>query len=142
MAAPAVRVWPATGSSGGFDTHSGQAATQERLLGDLAEGIASFQSTITEAGMADRVLLLTTSEFGRRVAENGSGTDHGLGNVLFAVGSSINGGVVGELDLVNLNEGDIMPMIDPRSYMAIGLDFLGGPTSEVFDSYEDLGVLA
>lgn len=129
--------------AGGFDTHSGQAATHERLLGELAAGIAAFQTQITAAGMADRVLLLTTSEFGRRVAENGSaGTDHGAGSCLLAVGSSVQGGVIGDLDLTNLLDGDVAPAIDPRSFLAAGLDFLGGPTNEVFDSYEDLGVLA
>jgi uncharacterized protein (DUF1501 family) len=88
------------------------------------------------------VLLLTTSEFGRRVAQNGSGgTDHGLGNCLFAVGSAVRGGVYGSLDLRHLHEGDIHPDVDPRSWMAVGLDFLGGPTNEVFADYEDLGVL-
>lgn len=129
--------------NGGFDTHSGQQATQERLLADLAGGIAAFQSAITKAGVADRVLLLTTSEFGRRVAENGSaGSDHGLGNCLLVVGSKLEGGVVGELDLAALTDGDIMPTIDPRSYLATGLEFLGGDTDEVFNSWEDLHLLA
>jgi uncharacterized protein (DUF1501 family) len=129
--------------NGGFDTHSGQAATQERLLADLAGGIAAFQSAVTDAGAADRALLLTTSEFGRRVAENGSaGSDHGLGNCLLAVGTSLKGGVVGELDLADLTDGDIMPTIDPRSYLASGLTFLGGDVDEVFDDWEDLHLLA
>ena len=128
--------------AGGFDTHSNQAATQDRLLGQLASGVAGFQAAITEAGLADRVLLLLTSEFGRRVAQNGSaGTDHGLGNCLLAVGATVRGGVYGDLDLAHLHEGDIHPDVDPRSWLAVGLDFLGGPTNEVFDDYEDLGVL-
>jgi uncharacterized protein (DUF1501 family) len=128
--------------SGGFDTHAGQAATQERLLGDLATGIASFQASVATQGLADRVLLLTTSEFGRRVAENGSaGTDHGAGSCLFAVGTTVNGGVTGDLDLAHLDQGDVMPMIDPRSFLATGLSFLGGDVGEVFDSWEDLGVV-
>jgi len=129
--------------AGGFDTHSNQANTHDRLLGQLASGIATFQSAIDDAGLSDRVLLLTTSEFGRRVAQNGSGgTDHGLGSCLFAVGSAVRGGVHGDLDLRHLHEGDIHPDVDPRSWLAVGLDFLGGPTDEVFADYEDLGVLS
>ena len=63
---------------GGFDTHADQAQHQSQLLQTLAEGVAAFQTDITAAGKADNVLLITWSEFGRRVAENAArGTDHG-----------------------------------------------------------------
>ncbi|HEY1281761.1 MAG TPA: DUF1501 domain-containing protein, partial [Acidimicrobiales bacterium] len=65
-------------NTSGFDTHANQAKTQERLLGDLAASIVHFEQTLAAAHLDDRVLLMTVSEFGRRVAENGSGgTDHG-----------------------------------------------------------------
>src|SRR5262249_10927494 len=65
-------------NTSGFDTHANQAKTHERLLGDLATGITRFEQALATAHVDDRVLLMTVSEFGRRVAENGSrGTDHG-----------------------------------------------------------------
>lgn len=126
---------------GGFDTHAAQTTTHASLLGDLAAGLADFWATIDAAGLSDQVLVVTTSEFGRRVAENGSaGTDHGLGSCQFAVGP-VQGGVVGDVDLVHLHDGDVMPNIDPRSLFATAVSWLGGPVDEVLAGYEDLGLL-
>lgn len=64
--------------SGSFDTYSNQRGQHDSLLRELAEALAAFRNSIREAGLWDRVLVTTYSEFGRRVAENGSaGTDHG-----------------------------------------------------------------
>ncbi len=128
---------------GGFDTHADQAATHATLLGDLATGLASFWKTVTDAGLADDVLVMTTSEFGRRVAENGSGgTDHGLGGCQFLLGGGVHQGVVGTADLAHLVDGDLGATIDPRSMYAEALEWLGGPTDEVLGSYEDLGLVS
>ena len=63
---------------GGFDTHSNQAEHHNRLLREVANGLSSFFNQLEAAKQAHRVVLLTYSEFGRRVQENGSrGTDHG-----------------------------------------------------------------
>src|SRR5262249_9359711 len=62
----------------GFDTHANQLGTQAALLTELSDSIAAFHADLAKAGQADRVALMTFSEFGRRVAENASaGTDHG-----------------------------------------------------------------
>ena len=63
-----------------FDTHADQAQRHPQLLADMATGIAGFLEAMQRQGRADEVLVITTSEFGWRVQENGSGTDHGDGN--------------------------------------------------------------
>jgi uncharacterized protein (DUF1501 family) len=111
---------------GGFDTHAVQADVHARLLTDLAEGVAAFWSDITAAGIADDVLLATTSEFGRRVAENGSGgTDHGAAGVSLVLGSSVSGGVHGVIDLDDLLDGDLRPVVDPLALQSLCLTWLG-----------------
>jgi uncharacterized protein (DUF1501 family) len=131
-------------NASGFDTHANQAATQQRLLTDLASGIARFEQELVAAHRDDRVLLITVSEFGRRVAENGSGgTDHGKASVQFAVGPMVKGGVYGELDLAHLDDGDVAAQIDARSLYAAALDWLGGPAEEILQGrFDPLGVLA
>ncbi len=117
-------------SMNGFDTHAGQLDRHELLLGELASGIAAFQHRLAEAGQSHRVLLVTTSEFGRRVTENGSsGTDHGKAGVQFVVGDAVStagtGVVFGTLDPGDLVEGDLRPVVDPRSLYATALDWVG-----------------
>jgi uncharacterized protein (DUF1501 family) len=122
----------------GFDTHAQQAGTHASLLADLASGVAQFFTTLEQKGHLDKVLLLTTSEFGRRVAENGSGgSDHGLGGVHLLVGSSVAGGVHGDVDLGDLVDGDLRAATDARSLYANALDWLGGPTDDVLGSTYD-----
>lgn len=121
----------------GFDTHAEQAPTHERLLADLAKGIEGFFNTLEQRKLADRALVLTTSEFGRRVAANGSGTDHGAAGVQFLVGPGVKGGVVGKADLADLDEGDLRPEIDTRSLYAAALDWLDGPTDEILGGHYD-----
>ncbi len=112
----------------GFDTHAGQLDTHEALLGDVAAGLEGFFATLAGSGDLDRVMVLTTSEFGRRAAENGSGgTDHGNGGLQFAFGPSVAGGVVhGEYQLGTLADGDIPLAIDTRSGYRAALEWLGG----------------
>ncbi len=125
-------------SAGGFDTHADQAARHPALLTDLAQGLDGFLSTMTAKGRADDVLVITTSEFGRRVQENGSGTDHGEASVHFLAGGKVNGGqVVGQANLANLDGGDLPIEIDTRSVYAVALDWLGGPTDEILRGHYD-----
>ncbi len=78
---------------GGFDTHAQQATVLPPLLADMANSLAAFYTDMGER--MNRTTVITMSEFGRRVAENGSGgTDHGHGNVMFALGNQVNGGRV------------------------------------------------
>jgi uncharacterized protein (DUF1501 family) len=122
----------------GFDTHAGQEETHNRLLTDVGRGITRFLDAMEAQGRADDVLVVTTSEFGRRVAENGSaGTDHGNGNVQFLFGTGVHGQIVGAPDLAHLDDGDLPVEIETRSLYAVALDWLGGPTDEILDGTFD-----
>ena len=124
---------------GGFDTHADQADRHDQLLTDLGEGIAGFLERIDADGHGDDVMLLTTTEFGRRVGENGSGgTDHGNGGLQFLFGPTVRGATtVGEFDLAGLDRGDLPTVVDTRSVYSVALDWLGGPTDEILDGPHD-----
>lgn len=84
-------------SFGGFDTHSNQPNTHARLLGGFSNSVDAFLQDVERMGKSDRVLLMTFSEFGRRVQENGSnGTDHGTAGPMFVIGSGVRGGIYGD----------------------------------------------
>src|SRR5207249_4035255 len=77
-------------SQGGFDTHAGQIAAHDRLMGQLNDAVAAFVADLKQQGNFDRVLLMTFSEFGRRVAENANGgTDHGTAAPMFVLGGAV-----------------------------------------------------
>src|SRR3954468_3363742 len=78
---------------GGFDTHSDQIAGQDPQLRDLSKALAAFRRDLAVRGIEDQVCTLVFSEFGRRVADNGSGTDHGAGGLMMAMGSGVRGGL-------------------------------------------------
>lgn len=129
---------------GGFDTHANQLDAHAALLADVGDGIAAFLARLEADGNADKVMVVTTSEFGRRVVENGSlGTDHGQGGCQFVFGPEVAGGrVVGGYDLANLSQGDLPTVVDTRSVYSAALDWLGGPTDEILDGPHDrLGLL-
>lgn len=131
-------------SASGFDTHSGQLDVHAGLLDDFANGVNAFFATIEAAGLTDEVLLASTSEFGRRVAENGSGgTDHGAGGMSFLIGSGVRGGVHGAIDLGDLLDGDVRPTVDPRVLYTACLDWMGVDVEQVLGHrYDDLPLLA
>ena len=110
-------------SLGSFDTHAGQRSDQDRLLGDLAAALKAFYADLEAQGLADKVVVMGFSEFGRRVAENDSaGTDHGEGSVMFALGRGVKGGIHGDSpDLEHLNQGDVIYKQDFRGVYAEGL---------------------
>jgi uncharacterized protein (DUF1501 family) len=107
-------------SLGSFDTHAGQRAQQDRLLGYLGNGLKAFYTDLAAHGNAKRVLAMTFSEFGRRVTQNASnGTDHGTAMPLFVVGGSVKGGVYGDHpSLTDLDNGDLKFHTDFRSVYA------------------------
>jgi uncharacterized protein (DUF1501 family) len=109
-------------SLGGFDTHTNQAGTHQRLLGEFGGAVAAFIRDMKEQGNLDRVLVLTFSEFGRRVKENASGgTDHGAGAPLFVFGGRVKPGVHGQapsLEPDDLFRGDVVHRVDFRSVYA------------------------
>ena len=78
-------------SMGGYDTHSGQVATQTNLLTQLAAAISFFQTTMDTMGTANDVTLFTASDFGRTLIQNGDGSDHGWGSHHFVVGGGVKG---------------------------------------------------
>jgi len=118
----------------GFDTHAAQRGVHEALLRELAEGVEAFYRDLEAQGNADRVLVLAFSEFGRRVAENGSaGTDHGMAAPMFVFGKRIKGGLYGQHpSLTDLVEGDLKHAIDFRSVYATVLDkWLGADPAKI-----------
>jgi len=121
----------------GFDTHARQLAAHAALLGEFADAVAAFHADLAGAGQADRVALLSFSEFGRRVAENASaGTDHGAAAPVFVVGPVATPGLVGpHPDFGTLDDGDLIHHTDFRSvYAALLEDWLGLPAAPIVGS--------
>ena len=83
-------------AAGGYDTHADQATSLPRNLKITCDALLAFQRDLEARGLDDRVLVQVWSEFGRRPAENGSGTDHGAGGASFVIGSRAKGTMVGE----------------------------------------------
>ena len=81
---------------GSFDTHSGEIFKHDLLWQDTAPAVGDFWDDVTEHGLADDTVIFMFSEFGRRIKDNGSGTDHGSGGVAFLIGNSVRGGHYGE----------------------------------------------
>ncbi len=81
---------------GSFDTHSGELISHAKLWDEVSSGIGDFYDDLKEHGREDEVIILVFSEFGRRIKDNGSGTDHGSGGVAFIIGSEIKGGMYGQ----------------------------------------------
>jgi uncharacterized protein (DUF1501 family) len=108
----------------GFDTHADQGPAHRQLLGELADGVGEFFRELDGTGNAGRVRLMTFSEFGRRVRENGSrGTDHGAASCMLVAGPSVKGGVVGKHpSLDDLDSGDLKFHTDFRRVYATLLD--------------------
>ena len=116
-------------SQGGYDTHTYQLNAQNARLKELSESVKAFTDDLTSMGAFDRVLIMTFSEFGRRVQENASaGTDHGAAAPMFLVGGKIKAGLLGaepSLDPKDLKDGDIQYNTDFRSvYASILQDWL------------------
>jgi uncharacterized protein (DUF1501 family) len=112
----------------GYDTHAGQLETHDRLLRILSSSLKAFFDDLTTAKLADRVLVLGFSEFGRRVAENGSaGTDHGTAGLVLLAGQGVKGGIHGKVpSLTDLPDGDPRWSVDfRRIYATVLEDWLG-----------------
>lgn len=109
-------------SLGGFDTHSNMNQQHNRLMQVLSEGVSAFTKDLKSQGNFDRVMVVTFSEFGRRVTENASrGTDHGTAAPMFVFGGKVKGGVQGRhpsLRPEDLDRGDLKFHTDFRSVYA------------------------
>jgi uncharacterized protein (DUF1501 family) len=111
-------------SQGGFDTHAGQLNTHDRLMTELNGSLSAFVADLKEQGNFDRVLLMTFSEFGRRVAENANGgTDHGAAAPMFVLGGAVKADLFGKYpSLTDLDHGDLKFNTDFRSVYGTILD--------------------
>ncbi len=123
--------------TGGFDTHASQDTNNAngayaRLMTTLDDGLTALYTDLKNTGLLGETLLLTFSEFGRRISENGSrGTDHGAASVMFAIGGQVRGGIFGTAASLNPDPqnptlensgGDIHYETDFRSVYARVLD--------------------
>ncbi|MGH8706427.1 MAG: DUF1501 domain-containing protein, partial [Burkholderiales bacterium] len=111
-------------SLGGFDTHQNQPGLHQRLLGELAEGIAALRGALVPIGRWDSTLVMTYAEFGRRPKENNSmGTDHGTAAAHFVAGGRVRGGLYGQAPrLDDLEGGNLRHAVDFRSLYATALE--------------------
>ena len=106
-------------SLGGFDTHDNQLAIHKNKLTELNDAVFSFYTDLKEAKLLQNVTLIVFSEFGRRVKDNGNGTDHGTAAPMFIIGGNNKGKVIGKNpDLNNLDNGDLKFETDFRSVYA------------------------
>jgi uncharacterized protein (DUF1501 family) len=108
-------------SQGGYDTHANQKPTQDKNLSQLGDALDAFMQDLANIGQQDNVVIMSFSEFGRRVKQNGSnGTDHGTAEPMFVIGNKVQGGLygtypsLGDLD----NNGDLKFNADFRSVYA------------------------
>ena len=125
-----TRILYTTSPYNGFDTHANQAPLFNMLWTDVSANVTSFFADLREHEASDNVLLLMFSEFGRRIADNGSGTDHGAAGLAFAVGEHVKGGFYGEYPSLKPGEqetgGNLKFGTDFRSlYSTILDDWLG-----------------
>jgi uncharacterized protein (DUF1501 family) len=132
---------------GGFDTHAAQPNQQANLLGQLSDALDAFVQDLEAMSKLDDVLIMTFSEFGRRVAQNGSnGTDHGTAEPLFVIGRGVRPGLHGSYpSLADLDDnGDLKFTTDFREVFAAVLqDHLGiDPVGVLAGSYAPVDVIA
>ncbi len=101
----------------GYDTHANQGPAHPKLWQELSQGVTDFYADLKEHDVSDNVLMFVFTEFGRRVRDNGSGTDHGSGGMALAIGDPVKGGMYSEypsLKSEDLLEGDLHFNMDYR----------------------------
>jgi uncharacterized protein (DUF1501 family) len=125
-------------SLGGFDTHSDERGTQQRLLTELDTALTNFQQRLAGTDRGRQVMTMVYSEFGRRVMANASdGTDHGTAGPMFVLGRGVRGGFYGdEPSLAQLDDGDLKVTTDFRSVYATALgSVLGVDPAKYLDGW-------
>jgi uncharacterized protein (DUF1501 family) len=129
-----------------FDTHAGEMAGHPMLWNDVSQGIAAFFEDLEAHDAGENVIMYLFSEFGRRVHDNGSGTDHGAAGVSFVIGNQVKGGQYGEYPSAkseDLEQGDLVPNYDFRSdYAMLVEDWFGLDSKPIVNGgFEKLPIL-
>lgn len=129
---------------GGYDHHAQEMPAHDRLMGELSQAIKDFMADLEEHNASEEIVVLVFSEFGRRMKDNGSGTDHGSGGGAFIIGDRVNGGLYSEYPSIDpsewLNGEDLKHTFDYRGVYGtlleqhLGLD----PTEIVLGNFEQL----
>jgi len=110
---------------GPFDTHFNQPPMHARLWTEVSLAISDFFDDLREHDAADNLVMMIFTEFGRRVRDNGTGTDHGAGGGAFIIGDNVKGGMYGtypSLKPEDLNQGDLDPNYDFRGFYSSVID--------------------
>ena len=141
-----TRVLYTTSPYNGFDTHANQSQAHSALWTDVSTNVETFMDDLREHNASDNVVLLMFSEFGRRVGDNGSGTDHGAASVAFAVGEHVKGGIYGDYPSLDPNQqeegGNLSYNMDFRQvYHAILEDWLGVDPVPIAGSFNKVAFL-
>ena len=131
---------------GSFDTHFNELPMLSKLWTDVGQAIGDFFDDLREHEAGDNLIMMLFTEFGRRVKDNGTGTDHGAGGVAFVIGEPVKGGMYGSYPSLkpgDLQQGDLAPNYDFRGFYStiveqwLGLD--AGPI--VGGRYEQMDFL-
>ena len=130
-----------------FDTHAGELTAHAKLWHDTSRAIADFYQDLSQNAASDNLILLVFTEFGRRVHDNGSGTDHGSGGVAFIIGDQIKGGLYGQYPSLapdQLLEGDLHYNNDFRGlYSTLLQQWMGlDPQPIVGGNFEQMNFIA
>ena len=116
---------------GSFDSHFNQPPMHTKLWIDMSSAISDFFADLDEHGAGDNLIMVLFTEFGRRVKDNGTGTDHGAGGAAFVIGNRVKGGMYSEYPSLrpeDLQQGDLAPNYDFRGFYStiierwLGLD--------------------
>ena len=131
---------------GSYDTHAGQLDVHANLWSDLSAAVGDFMDDVDSQGYADDTVMFLFTEFGRRIKDNGSGTDHGSGGVAFIIGNKVKGGMYGEYPSLKEEdqlEGDLLFNNDFRgTYSTLLEQWLGYEASPIVNgSFEQFNFI-
>jgi len=135
---------------GGYDTHSNQINRHGLLMSDLSLALHNFYNDLENQGLADKVVVMTTSEFGRRPYQNGGGgTDHGAAAPMFVLGNNVNGGIIGNVPNLSsfdnnsnlLHEYDYRQIYSSILHQHFGLNF-DSINNALLTSFDSLDIIS
>ena len=135
---------------GGYDTHADQVNRHGELMSDLSFALHNFYNDLENQGLADKVIVMTTSEFGRRPYQNGgNGTDHGSAAPMFVLGHTVNAGIIGNVPNLSTfdNNDNLFHEFDFRQVYSSILNQHFGLESDIisnalFNSYDSLDIIS